>query len=282
MTYNLADTLKRLREKKGVTQKDVALYLSVSNKTVSKWEKGASEPDLSMLVALSEYFGVTADTLLGLTEEKQQSTEEALSQALRGLSREEAILKAFDIARYAAPATHGAIPQGRETTAVYPKTYTQFFKTRIARPDLFAFSASHAEANVSVTLLSNEANFSWLKDAQKQNQMASLFSFLSDTDALSLLYHIHTSAISESFTASYASEKMNLPLSKTERLLDALCEIGICHAAPAHLKEGEIKVYECRGDGVILSILTLAYERMCEKGAYEHSYNASCKMIGAE
>ena len=68
----IAEKLVDLRNKKGVTQEDVAQSLSVSNKTVSKWENGASEPDLSMVVELAEYYGVTTDTLLGISEEKIQ------------------------------------------------------------------------------------------------------------------------------------------------------------------------------------------------------------------
>ena len=51
--------LVKLRTAKGLTQDEVAQSLSVSNKTVSKWENSASMPDLPMLMELSQYFGVT-------------------------------------------------------------------------------------------------------------------------------------------------------------------------------------------------------------------------------
>ena len=69
--YSFAQTLKTLRKKKGVSQKDLAFFLSVSNKTVSKWEKGITSPDLSLLPPLAKYFGVSTDYLLGQSEEKQ-------------------------------------------------------------------------------------------------------------------------------------------------------------------------------------------------------------------
>lgn len=46
---NIATKLSELRIAKGVTQGEVASALSVSNKTISKWENGTSSPDLSML-----------------------------------------------------------------------------------------------------------------------------------------------------------------------------------------------------------------------------------------
>ena len=70
----IAEKLVELRTLNGVTQDDVARSLSVSNKTISKWETGTSTPDIAMLVELSKYYGVTTDSLLGLSEEKKQST----------------------------------------------------------------------------------------------------------------------------------------------------------------------------------------------------------------
>ena len=45
----IAEKLVELRTWKGVTQEDVAKSLSISNKTISKWENGASMPDLPIL-----------------------------------------------------------------------------------------------------------------------------------------------------------------------------------------------------------------------------------------
>ena len=53
-----------LRKANGLTQQDVADRLSVSNKAVSRWERDECAPDLSVIPALAEMFGVTCDELL--------------------------------------------------------------------------------------------------------------------------------------------------------------------------------------------------------------------------
>ena len=53
-----------LRKEKGLTQKELAERLFVSDKAVSKWEVGASIPDVSLLVPLAEQLGVTVTELL--------------------------------------------------------------------------------------------------------------------------------------------------------------------------------------------------------------------------
>jgi len=53
-----------LRREKGLTQRALAEKLFVSDKAVSKWERGASIPDTALLIPLAEILGVTVTELL--------------------------------------------------------------------------------------------------------------------------------------------------------------------------------------------------------------------------
>ncbi len=57
-------TIAKLRKKMGLTQLRLAEMLNVSTKTVSKWECGGGYPEITMLPAICDLFGVTADYLL--------------------------------------------------------------------------------------------------------------------------------------------------------------------------------------------------------------------------
>ncbi len=61
---SLGQFIAALRKAKGMTQQDVAERLNVSNKAVSRWERDECAPDLSVIPALAEMFGVTCDELL--------------------------------------------------------------------------------------------------------------------------------------------------------------------------------------------------------------------------
>ena len=56
--------LRQLRLERGMTQKEAALALQISDKTISKWERGLGCPDISMLPSLSALFGVPIEKLL--------------------------------------------------------------------------------------------------------------------------------------------------------------------------------------------------------------------------
>lgn len=62
------DTLKKLRQKMGLRQDDVARMVGVERSTVANWERGAKQPSLETLVKLSQLFGISLDELLGITK----------------------------------------------------------------------------------------------------------------------------------------------------------------------------------------------------------------------
>lgn len=69
MTFELdkekfGEFVSKLRKEQGTTQKELAEKLFVSDKAVSKWERGQSLPDITMLNSLAEALGVTAAELL--------------------------------------------------------------------------------------------------------------------------------------------------------------------------------------------------------------------------
>lgn len=61
--YVTGSTIKVLREKKGYTQKQLADLLTVSDKTISKWETAKGLPDISLIEPLSKALGISVAEL---------------------------------------------------------------------------------------------------------------------------------------------------------------------------------------------------------------------------
>lgn len=282
----IAEKLVELRTSKGVTQEDVAQSLSISNKTVSKWENGASTPDLPMVVELAKYYGVTTDTLLGLSEDKKQSTVEEIRSLFEGLDRRESVLKAFETIRSLVPTMYGTVSKyyddAYDEENVFPTGTSHGYRSAISLNEFFEFTASSENVNLAVMMLRNKANFAWMNDTSKQAEIVKIFKFLSSEDALSVLYYVHSTNCSESFTADYVAGNTGLNEERVTEILDEFCSVGECQWVTAHLTEGEVKVYECRGDGIVLSLIAIAFERMCGRQSYDYNFNGGCKMIGGK
>lgn len=74
----LNENIRNLRKAKGLSQEELAIKLNVVRQTVSKWEKGLSVPDSSLLVSLAEEFDTSVSTLLGETIQEGSLNEGSL------------------------------------------------------------------------------------------------------------------------------------------------------------------------------------------------------------
>ena len=69
MDYNhMGDLISSVRKSKNMTQKELADLLHVTDKAVSKWERGISCPDIGTLPALADVLGISTDELLRCRE----------------------------------------------------------------------------------------------------------------------------------------------------------------------------------------------------------------------
>ena len=62
----IGENLKVLRKKEDMTQEDVAEVLGVSPQSVSKWERGDTYPDITLLPSLANLFNTSVDSLIGM------------------------------------------------------------------------------------------------------------------------------------------------------------------------------------------------------------------------
>lgn len=90
----LNEKIIALRNKYQMSQGDLAEKLNVSRQSVSKWETGASIPDLDKLIAMSELFGITMDELVkedavfGQVKEAPVVTKTSVEQGVKSQIRE--------------------------------------------------------------------------------------------------------------------------------------------------------------------------------------------------
>ena len=77
----LGENLRRMRERRGITQEELAERVHVVRQTVSKWEKGISVPDADLLMAVAETLQVSVSDLIGVDAVQAKSIEELSVQA---------------------------------------------------------------------------------------------------------------------------------------------------------------------------------------------------------
>lgn len=61
---SMGEIISTLRKEKGMTQKELADQLNITDKAVSKWERDLSCPDTQLLPRLAEIFGISLEALM--------------------------------------------------------------------------------------------------------------------------------------------------------------------------------------------------------------------------
>lgn len=88
---SLGEIISRLRKEQGMTQKDLAARMNVTDKAVSKWERNLSCPDIHVIPKLAETLGVSVEVLLSTSSKAKRENEELAKAA-------DIILKAIPLA----------------------------------------------------------------------------------------------------------------------------------------------------------------------------------------
>lgn len=75
MSIALGQRLADLRKRNGLSQEALAEKLNISRQAISKWERGESTPDTDTLIELARIYGVSLDTIAGISDDETEKTD---------------------------------------------------------------------------------------------------------------------------------------------------------------------------------------------------------------
>ena len=96
---NMNETIRARRRAIGLTQEQMAERLGVSAAAVSKWELGASYPDIALLPALARLLGIDLNTLLGFEREPDRNEISSMLQSINELAKAQGMNAAIEHAQ---------------------------------------------------------------------------------------------------------------------------------------------------------------------------------------
>lgn len=81
--------LAKLRKKAGLSQRDLACELGVSNGAIAMWETNKRQPDIEMLIKISNFYNLSLDTLVGIKKDMETAANTTHGSEALPLSDEE-------------------------------------------------------------------------------------------------------------------------------------------------------------------------------------------------
>ena len=105
----IGEKIKQLRQKNDVTQERLAEYLNITYQSISKWENNNAMPDISLVVPLANFFGISIDELFDRNAEESEAEIRAYLDRSFALRNEGRIMENLAL--------------WREATQKYPRNY---------------------------------------------------------------------------------------------------------------------------------------------------------------
>jgi transcriptional regulator with XRE-family HTH domain len=137
MILEIGKKIKALRKANDVTQEKLAEYLSLSYQAVSKWENGTAYPDITLVPAIANFFGVSADELLGMKQSDNNKKLNCYEQQYK-----ECNIKGD---------TKGRIEISRKVLSEYPRNFQWMLN--------LAYALTQYDSTQNQIKYSNENNF---------------------------------------------------------------------------------------------------------------------------
>lgn len=170
-----AVVLSQLRRERGISQKKAALDLGISQALLSHYEKGIRECGLDFVIRCSEYYGVTTDYLLGVSESRNGMNNEYLS------SLDEQSDKPISVV---AQATKYLLDTAAATGSVDAKNYVYDYymlsvyrgaltlaKAGILPKEMFKLDYTIARDLVSAAIAVHDAKFALIEDKSRTGEV---------------------------------------------------------------------------------------------------------------
>lgn len=76
---DIIERIQRLKDERGLLDRDVERGAGIANSSIAQWKRGVCKPSLANIIRLSEFFDVSSDYLLGLSDFRERA-ENSLSE----------------------------------------------------------------------------------------------------------------------------------------------------------------------------------------------------------
>ncbi len=252
-----------LRRQKNLRQSDIAAAIGISDKTYSKWETGETDPGISSVIRLAEFFGVAPSRLL--EPEQVSDTEAAVDRMLSDLPPEEAVQKSFEIQFHAIRglAKRGCTnPQFREDFAVQVpenrvNTKNTHAITAYASGGVYEMMYNGTDANIALSMLPNSEDYAWL--TAETELLSRYLGLVGSIAFLKCLIYMADRSFAEKYTADYLAQTAGIDPEAAEKLLEECTGLGICSKSSVHIGDKTETLYRTEADQMLRGILTLAH-----------------------
>ncbi len=255
---NIGTTIARRRKEKGSTQEDLAIAVGVSAQAVSKWERGGV-PDVELLPAIADYFGVSIDSLFGRQIGANQ-LEQVLAKKVIDTPKEERLRMLFSLSWVIEKALFGIAADNNEGGALEENIAAigEGGNRNSCYLSDHGFTYMRLGEGMPYFFLSPEKYLDM--EILKKVNLCALFSVLAQEDALRALLMLYQRPNDKFFTPQLLVNELGISAERAEEILVMLKNYGHLSVNVLGVDDGEITMYRLMPQPPFVALLMFARE----------------------
>ena len=259
---NIGKKIMELREEKNLTQSELAEMLGVSDKMVSKWECGETNPNLNLLPAIADCFNTNIDSLFNHRHNFKDDIKQTVFEYMQTLEHSEELTTLRNIAFQALDGLchkYCIIFNGREVAEEVLKERENYTPEMLGRPSTYTDFHGYVKSyendtlNIQVINIRPEDNFKAV--FEKYDEYRPVFETLAIPNAGKVLKYLCTDTTPEDCTLKYISEQTGVDEVTVEKIVN-LMEPWVTEAV---INGEKSKIYKIFPNDEILTLICTVY-----------------------
>ena len=253
--------ISELREVKNLTQSELAEILGVSDKMISKWECGETNPNLNLLPAIADAFDINIDDLFNHRHNYKDDIMQSVFDYMQTLDHSEELITIRNIAF---KALHGlchkyvGVFNGKQVAdeILHENPVPDFHGRPSTHIDFHGYTKSfeNKTLNMQVINIRPEDNFEAV--FEKYDEYRSVFEILALPNVGKLLKYLYTDTSPENCTLKYLSEQTGVDEETIEKIVALMSWTG-----EAVINGEKVKTYQVFPCDEIFTLICTAYGR---------------------
>ena len=268
----LNENIVRLRKQAGMTQEELGRRVMVSTQAVSRWERGGS-PDIALLPAIAQVFGVTLDALFGLETETHVPVEEMLTRDIQATPETERFERAWRLCWHLMKTTAAADSGASGDSYFRFMTVSEDVDRKNVPDPEFVPSVTYVTHDAGIMsasvakdfhyfLLMPEPEDGFSSEMKSPEAYREFFNFLSRPNYVEMLALLYMQEPNRYFTVSLAAQQLGISEEEAAAILAEFYTRRLVQDTPAKSPEGTVHIYCKQDDTAAVAFLYFATELM--------------------
>jgi len=268
---NLSESIRHFRIMRNMTQEQLGNAISISPQAISKWERGDSMPDASLLSLLADALDVSLDRLYGREKVTLDDLMSAIPAYLHTLPKEERMVGIRNVSLIADILGKNSFGDSKKhlEDLVYngAVNYSSILNTTET-----GFTIASLRSELPFWAVFCEPEDGWGVVLKPEEQYREIFTILADQQVLNTLFSLFHLPHGFSFDETYATEQFKLD--NAEETLKKLQKLRTVSSQDISIDGKVTRIWFCRPQIALIGLFALLNEQIYHQNSFAWNENS--------